>query len=102
MSNITSKTSPKNNAEKSQEWKNREVGALWKKKNEKGSYCTGYVTIDELGQKTKRRVIMFANKQKNKDSSPDFIIYFSNEENGDKKPVANNKPDNDDIPEDLS
>lgn len=101
MNNSATKTSSKTNVEKNQEWKNREVGALWKKKNEKGSYCTGYVTIDELGQKTKRRVIMFANKQKNKDSSPDFIIYFSNEDNGDKKTPAA-KPDNDDIPEDLS
>jgi uncharacterized protein (DUF736 family) len=67
------------------EWKNREVGALWKKTatNGKSSYCTGYIVSDELGTKVKQRVIMFANKTKNNEKSPDFIIYLSNEqENG--------------------
>jgi len=97
------------NSDKNSQWKEREVGALWKKKNEKGSYCTGYLVVDELGQKIKRRVIMFANKQKNKETSPDFIVYLSNEENGDEsKAPKRNKPAqavssarNDDIPDDL-
>jgi uncharacterized protein (DUF736 family) len=68
--------------EKNNEWKNREVGALWKKpsSNGKGSYCTGYITSDELGNKVKQRVIMFSNKNKNNEKSPDFIIYLSNEQ----------------------
>lgn len=68
--------------EKNNEWKNREVGALWKKPsaNGKSSYCTGYITSDELGNKTKQRVIMFSNKNKNNEKSPDFIIYLSNEQ----------------------
>lgn len=77
MSNITDKQS---------DWKNREVGALWKKAaaNGKSSYCTGYLVTDELGAKVKQRVIMFANKTKNNEKSPDFIIYLSNEQdNGD-------------------
>ena len=67
------------------DWKNREVGALWKKAaaNGKSSFCTGYVISDELGNKVKQRVIMFSNKTKSNEKSPDFIIYLSNEqENG--------------------
>ena len=111
---MNSNTSKSQSAtDKSQEWRNREVGAFWKKKNDKGSYCTGYLVIDELGQKIKKRVIMFANKNKSKDTSPDFIVYLSNENEEQQKPTSSNtavkKPakvavpvnDDDGIPEDL-
>ena len=74
---------------KQNDWKDREVGALWKKSNSKGSFCTGYIVSDELGNKVKQRVIMFSNKSKSNDKSPDFIIYLSNEVNKDSEPVAN-------------
>ena len=71
-----------NTTDKQSEWKNREVGALWKKAaaNGKSSYCTGYIVSDEIGNKVKQRVIMFSNKTKNNEKSPDFIIYLSNEQ----------------------
>jgi len=72
-----------NNTQNNQgDWKNREVGALWKKAaaNGKSSFCTGYIVSDELGNKVKQRVIMFANKTKSNEKSPDFIIYLSNEQ----------------------
>ena len=71
-----------NTTDKQSDWKNREVGALWKKAaaNGKSSYCTGYIVSDELGSKVKQRVIMFANKTKSNEKSPDFIIYLSNEQ----------------------
>lgn len=113
MSTNTNKS--QNATDKSQEWRNREVGAFWKKKNDKGSYCTGFVVVDELGQKIKKRVIMFANKNKSKDTSPDFIVYLSNENEEQPKPVAAapsiaKKPakvvatvaDDDGIPDDLA
>lgn len=94
--------------DKNAQWKEREVGVLWKRKNDKGSYCTGYLVVDELGQKVKRRVIMFANRNKNKETAPDFIVYLSNEDNGDEnkatnqsKPVKAVAANNDDIPDDL-
>jgi len=79
-----------NNTDKQTDWKNREVGALWKKAaaNGKSSYCTGYLVTDELGAKTKQRVIMFANKTKNNEKSPDFIIYLSNEQDNPEATVA--------------
>ena len=54
---------------------------LWKKINNgnKANYCTGYIVSDELGNKTKQRVIMFSNKNKTNEKSPDFILYTSNE-----------------------
>lgn len=66
---------------KQSDWKEREVGALWKKisNGNKANYCTGYIVSDELGNKTKQRVIMFSNKNKTNDKSPDFILYTSTE-----------------------
>lgn len=107
-----------NTTDKQSDWKNREIGALWKKAaaNGKSSFCTGYIVSDELGNKVKQRVIMFANKTKNNDKSPDFIIYLSNEQdNGDAasaprataktappkrvaQPAANPADDDDGIP----
>jgi uncharacterized protein (DUF736 family) len=83
-----------NNTDKQSEWKNREVGALWKKAaaNGKSSYCTGYIVSDELGNKVKQRVIMFSNKTKSNEKSPDFIIYLSNEQdNVDSAPAPKAK-----------
>ena len=68
-----------NNTQNNQgDWKNREVGALWKKAaaNGKSSFCTGYIVSDELGNKVKQRVIMFANKTKSNEKSPDFIFIY--------------------------
>ena len=75
-------TNTSNSQNNQGDWKQREVGALWKKAaaNGKSSFCTGYIVSDELGNKVKQRVIMFSNKNKNKDTSPDFIIYLSNEQ----------------------
>lgn len=76
---------------KQSDWKQREIGALWKKKNDKGSYCTGYLITDELGKKVKQRVVMFSNKEKNNEKSPDFVIYLSLEQNADSSNSQNTK-----------
>lgn len=75
---------------KTNEWKDREVGALWKRKGANTSYCTGYIVYDEFGKKVQQRVVMFSNKNKNKENSPDFILYISkeSEEGGKSKSTA--------------
>lgn len=64
------------------EWSNREMGAFWTKDGPKGKYLTGNIEIDELGIKRKVRVVVFPNRHKNNDKSPDYVIYKSE----DKKP----------------
>ena len=73
---------------KQSDWKEREVGALWKQEGKKSNYCTGYIVSDELGNKVRQRVIMFANKNKSNEKSPDFILYISKdmENNNSKEP----------------
>lgn len=63
-------------------WKKRELGALWTKTSTSGStYYSGTLNVTEDGNTVKKRVVMFANKDKKSDAAPDFTIYLS-EENG--------------------
>jgi len=69
-----------NNAEiKNNDWSKREIGALWKKDGPTQKYLSGYLTVDEFGTKTKVNVVVFANKNKSKDTAPDFRVYLSKE-----------------------
>ena len=71
-------TSNKNN------WKDREIGALWKRKSEKGTYCTGYIMLEEMGTQVKQRVVMFSAKEKKNDKAPDLILYKSVDQEDDQ------------------
>ena len=72
--NTNTGTSQKNN-----DWSKREIGALWKKDGPTQKYLSGYLTIDEFGTKTKVNVVVFGNKNKSKDTAPDFRVYLSKE-----------------------
>lgn len=65
-----------NNNEKNNDWSKREIGALWKKEGPTQKYLSGYLTIDEFGAKTKINVVVFSNKNKTKDTAPDFRVYL--------------------------
>ena len=67
---------PQNN-----EWAKRELGALWKKDSAKGKYLSGYLNLNELGITEKVNVVLFSNKNKTKDTAPDFRIYLSLDKN---------------------
>lgn len=62
---------------KNNDWSKREIGALWKKDGPTQKYLSGYLTIDEFGTKTKVNVVVFSNKNKSKDTAPDFRVYLS-------------------------
>lgn len=71
-----------NTKEKQNDWKEREIGAFWKKTKGGTSYLTGYTTgVDQFGNKFKQRVIMFLNKTKTSENAPDFILYVSKDQN---------------------
>jgi uncharacterized protein (DUF736 family) len=67
------------NSQKNNDWSKREIGALWKKDGPSQKYLSGYLTIDELGTQTKVNVVVFSNKNKSKDTAPDFRVYLSKE-----------------------
>ena len=51
------------------EWQEREIGALWKNEGRNQTYLTGKVAD--------QKVVIFSNRNKNKDNQPDFRVYKS-------------------------
>ena len=66
--------SEQTSSEKSSEWKEREIGALWKRDGKNQSYLTGKLKDQQ--------VIVFENTNKRSDKAPDFIMYESREMQG--------------------
>lgn len=56
--------------EQQQGRREEELGALWKKSNERGEYFTGSVTVDNV----KLDVVVFPNGYKREERHPDFRI----------------------------
>ena len=79
-----------------QKAKLEKVGALWKKKSEKGNtFCTGNVTVGD----TTISLFMFANDKKDKDGNinpkfPDYNLYLAPDRDDapSSKPAQVNKP----------
>ena len=67
-----------NQNETENEWRQRELGALWRRSGKNQKYLSGYVKIgDELNER-EVRLIVFTNKYKNdNEKAPDFVIYES-------------------------
>jgi uncharacterized protein (DUF736 family) len=57
-------------------WDNRELGALWMKvsKDKSQKYMTGHINSSLEG---KIDIVIFSNKEKKSEKSPDFRIYAS-------------------------
>jgi uncharacterized protein (DUF736 family) len=70
--------------EKRNEWKDREVGALWVQKSAKGQkYMTGHISINPKASEN-TKVVIFENTGKKdengnvrNDKAPDFRVYLS-------------------------
>ena len=71
----TNQTNNNNN-----EWKKRDIGALWKREGKSGKYLSGYFK-DELGEQVE--IVVFTNKYKGENAkAPDFRVYLSKDTNG--------------------
>ena len=67
----SNQTSDNNN----NEWKEREIGALWKREGKNQRYLSGKLTIGEFGVEKTINVVVFVNRFKDKENQPDFRIY---------------------------
>lgn len=65
------------------EWRSRELGALWIKSGRSQKYLTGTIKIGEFGLEQEVKVIIFSNKHKSKnDKAPDYLVYESQDRAG--------------------
>ena len=67
------------NTDKQNEWKSRELGALWVKEGRNQKFLSGHVTLEDMpGVTTKVKVVVFSNKGKaENERAPDYVIYRS-------------------------
>mgnify|MGYP003139973705 CR=1 FL=1 len=71
-------TETEKSKESTNEWRQREMGALWRREGKSQNYLSGYVKIGEFGTEKEVRVVVFTNKGKSKNpKAPDFVVYES-------------------------
>lgn len=62
--------------ESQNDWKKRELGALWRRDGKNQKYLSGILKFGEFGTEQEIRVVVFTNKGKAKnEKAPDFIVY---------------------------
>ena len=70
------------NEEKKNDWKEREIGALWKKESESQTFLTGKIDASKLTGDTVQ-IVVFKNNYKEKEAQPDLRMYISKERSPD-------------------
>ncbi len=64
--------------EKNNEWKEREVGALWKKAGKTQNYFSGKINIEKHKEDGFLNIVGFSNSnKKDNPNAPDVILYYS-------------------------
>ena len=94
------------NTDTNNDWKNRELGALWRREGKQQNFLSGMIKVgDPLGADSVKeiKVVVFTNKGKAKNErAPDFIIYEDRprEEIPQKEVLAStsNKDENEEVP----
>ena len=67
-----------NDSKKPSEWRERELGALWKKDGKTQKFYSGFVKLNKgTDSEEEINIVIFLNKLKQKDNAPDLIIYES-------------------------
>lgn len=56
-------------------WKERELGALWRRQGKTQTFLSGKIKITEGGKERDIALVVFKNNYKETDRQPDFIIY---------------------------
>ena len=59
------------NTTQKNEWREREVGALWMKQGTTQDFMSGHCSVND----EKIELVVFKNKNKTSDRAPDYILY---------------------------
>tara|TARA_B000000557_G_scaffold257453_1_gene250775 strand:- start:3210 stop:3494 length:285 start_codon:yes stop_codon:yes gene_type:complete len=77
------------NQNENNDWKDREIGALWRKNGKNQKYLSGYVKLGDELEPQEVRLMVFTNKYKNEnEKAPDFVVYQAGESKPQKQSVA--------------
>jgi hypothetical protein len=72
------------NTAKKNEWREREVGALWMKQGTTHDFMSGHCSVND----EKIELVVFKNKNKTSDRAPDYILYKSRRLDENAPPAA--------------
>ncbi len=86
---MNNKPNPTGN-ETQNEWRKREVGALWKResKNSGKKYLSGTLKVNELGVETVLEVVVFPNIHHRREQSPVCGVYLSKDKESKDQPAT--------------
>lgn len=76
------------NENTSNDWQEREIGALWKRSGSNQKYLSGKL---KLADGSTLDVVIFSNKYKNADNQPDFRVYKGTPANNSQQTSDNNE-----------
>ena len=67
-----------NTKESTNTWEDREIGAMWKRDGVNQKYLVGRLKLEKIPPGSEElNVVVFSNKNKAKDTHPDFRVYIS-------------------------
>lgn len=67
-----------NDNNQSNDWKEREIGALWRRSGKNQKYLSGYIRTGDEIDPQEVRLVVFTNKYKSEnEKAPDFVVYKS-------------------------
>lgn len=79
-----------------EEWRKREIGALWKRESMTQKYLSGKVRLPESYNESEFGIVVFTNKYKEEGSKqPDFRVYLERkrEDQQEAPPPSSNQGD---------
>tara|TARA_Y100001963_G_scaffold129009_1_gene183858 strand:+ start:3112 stop:3393 length:282 start_codon:yes stop_codon:yes gene_type:complete len=77
--------SDNNNTAQAEEWRKREIGALWKRQSSSQKYLSGKVKLPEDYNENEFGIVVFTNRFKEEGSKqPDFRVYLERKREGEQ------------------
>ena len=81
-----------------EEWRKREIGALWKRQSSSQKYLSGKVKLPEYYNEQEFGIVVFTNRFKEEGSKqPDFRVYLERKREGEQNSVQSTSSTEEDL-----
>ena len=83
-----------NEEKKENTWEQREIGAMWKRDGVNQKYLVGRLKLEKIPKDSEElNVVVFSNKNKSKETHPDFRVYISKSKEEREQEASTAQPD---------
>jgi|TARA_R110000824_G_scaffold341598_3_gene528037 hypothetical protein len=88
----------KTETEAQKEWREREIGALWKRQSPNQKYLSGKVKLPTDYNEQEFGIVIFSNRYKEEGSKqPDFRVYLERKREEDQEPTESKASQEEDL-----